>query len=116
MPAPELMAPERWACIDFISDLHLQADDPATVAAWRDYLRGSPADALFILGNTQYNSAGFAFYFAFAFCIIALACAIGFERSLANEIDRPQSDGDDINESLIGQSLIVDGTHNHNHT
>ena len=73
-------------------------------------------DALFIVGNTQYNSAGFAFYFAFAFCIIALACAIGFERSLANEIDRPQSDGDDINESLIGQSLIVDGTHNHNHT
>ena len=51
MPAPELMAPERWACIDFISDLHLQADDPATVAAWRDYLRGSPADALFILGD-----------------------------------------------------------------
>ena len=51
MPAPELMAPERWACIDFISDLHLQADDPATVAAWRDYLRSSPADALFILGD-----------------------------------------------------------------
>ncbi len=51
MPAPELIAPERWACIDFISDLHLQASDPATVAAWRAYLGSSPADALVILGD-----------------------------------------------------------------
>jgi UDP-2,3-diacylglucosamine hydrolase len=51
MPAPELIAPERWSCIDFISDLHLQAGDPATVAAWRSYLSSSPADALLILGD-----------------------------------------------------------------
>ena len=51
MSAPELIAPERWACIDFISDLHLEAGDPATVAAWRAYLRSSPADALVILGD-----------------------------------------------------------------
>jgi UDP-2,3-diacylglucosamine hydrolase len=51
MPAPELIAPEHWACIDFISDLHLQAGDPATVAAWRAYLHSSPADALVILGD-----------------------------------------------------------------
>ena len=51
MPATELIAPERWACIDLISDLHLQAGDPTTVAAWRNYLRSSPADALVILGD-----------------------------------------------------------------
>ena len=46
MLAPELIAHERWACIDFISDLHLHVGDPATVAAWRAYLRSSPADEL----------------------------------------------------------------------
>ena len=51
MPAPELIAPERWACIDFISDLHLQAGDTATLATWRAYLSSSPADALVILGD-----------------------------------------------------------------
>jgi MFS family permease len=70
-------------------------------------------DALFIVGNTQYNSAGFAFYFAFVFCLIALACAVGFERSLSTENEQPGSDGSDgsdgsggdMNESLMGQSL-----------
>ena len=51
MSAAELLAPAHWACIDFISDLHLQAGDTATVAAWQHYLRVSPADALFILGD-----------------------------------------------------------------
>ena len=51
MAAAELVAPAHWACIDFISDLHLQAGDTATVAAWQHYLRVSPADALFILGD-----------------------------------------------------------------
>ena len=51
MPAPELVAPAHWACIEFISDLHLQAGDTANVAAWHAYLRDSPADALFILGD-----------------------------------------------------------------
>ena len=37
--------------LDFVSDLHLQAADPATFAAWRRYLDGSSADALFILGD-----------------------------------------------------------------
>jgi MFS family permease len=67
-------------------------------------------DALFIVGNTQYSSAGFAFYFAFAFCIIALACAIGFERLLVIESDRPRSNGQDISESLIMQPRVADGT------
>lgn len=47
----ELHAPARWRCIDFISDLHLQADQPQTVQAWRDYLLTTCADAVFILGD-----------------------------------------------------------------
>lgn len=69
-------------------------------------------DALFIVGNTQYNSAGFAFYFAFAFCLIALACAIGFERSLINQKDEPDAEGEDVKQSVSGQSLFEDGTYN----
>lgn len=47
----ELEAPPHWHCIEFISDLHLQADDPQTFRAWGDYLQNTKADALFILGD-----------------------------------------------------------------
>lgn len=47
----ELRAPPHWRCIDFISDLHLQANEPLTYQAWNEYLRQTPADALFILGD-----------------------------------------------------------------
>ena len=47
----ELAAPSHWRTVDFISDLHLQAVEPATEAAWRHYLQTTPADALFILGD-----------------------------------------------------------------
>lgn len=47
----ELLAPSRWHCIDFISDLHLQASEASTVQAWQRYLRGTVADAVFILGD-----------------------------------------------------------------
>ena len=47
----ELVAPSRWRTVDFISDLHLQASEPATVAAWQHYLQTTQADALFILGD-----------------------------------------------------------------
>ena len=50
-PAQELHAPPHWRMLDFISDLHLQAGEPATVAAWQQYLQDTPADALFILGD-----------------------------------------------------------------
>lgn len=46
-----LEAPAHWRSIDFIADLHLQAGEPATAALWRDWLRRSDADALFILGD-----------------------------------------------------------------
>ena len=45
------MAPPGWRSVDFISDLHLQAEDPATFAAWQRYMRATPADAIFILGD-----------------------------------------------------------------
>ncbi|MDI1239511.1 MAG: UDP-2,3-diacylglucosamine diphosphatase [Polaromonas sp.] len=47
----ELHAPHSWRTVDFISDLHLQAGDTATFAAWRRYMESTPADAVFILGD-----------------------------------------------------------------
>ena len=47
----DVKAPADWRCIDFISDLHLAANTPLTFAAWARYLRNTPADAVFILGD-----------------------------------------------------------------
>lgn len=47
----ELPAPANWRTVDFISDLHLQASEPATFEAWRSYMAATPADAVFILGD-----------------------------------------------------------------
>jgi len=47
----ELVAPPGWRSVDFISDLHLGADDSATFAAFQNYLENTPADAVFILGD-----------------------------------------------------------------
>lgn len=44
-------APPHWRAIDFISDLHLDAQHPATFAAWRQHLLNTPADAVFLLGD-----------------------------------------------------------------
>ncbi len=49
--AAELLAPPAWRTVEFISDLHLQAAEPATFAAWQHYLQTTPADALFMLGD-----------------------------------------------------------------
>jgi len=48
---PELTAPAAWRMVDLISDLHLQAGQPATIEAFRGYLQTTPADALIILGD-----------------------------------------------------------------
>ena len=48
---PELLAPAHWRTVEFISDLHLDPSEPATVQAWRDYLAASTADAIFLLGD-----------------------------------------------------------------
>lgn len=51
----QLQAETGWQTIDVISDLHLEAAEPATFALWRHYLAqyqsAPPADALFILGD-----------------------------------------------------------------
>jgi UDP-2,3-diacylglucosamine hydrolase len=47
----EIVAPAAWRTVDLISDLHLQASDPATFNAWQGYLQTTPADAVFILGD-----------------------------------------------------------------
>jgi UDP-2,3-diacylglucosamine hydrolase len=50
-PIAELHAPAAWRTVDFISDLHLQAGEPATFKAWQHYMATTPADAVFILGD-----------------------------------------------------------------
>jgi len=51
-PAPAvLQAPVNWRRVDFIADLHLQPGDHANFAAWRDFMRATRADAVFILGD-----------------------------------------------------------------
>jgi UDP-2,3-diacylglucosamine hydrolase len=47
----EVQALPGWRTVDFISDLHLHAGDPATLALWQQYLQDTPADAVFILGD-----------------------------------------------------------------
>lgn len=50
----EWIAEPTWRSVDLVSDLHLQAAEPATALAWSRYLRGlsqRPADALCILGD-----------------------------------------------------------------
>lgn len=48
---PTLVAPSHWQHIEFISDLHLSAALPKTFAAFEHYLRRTPAQAVFILGD-----------------------------------------------------------------
>ena len=53
-PAPQggvLAAPGHWRTVDFLSDLHLQPAEPRTFDAWRRYMAGTPADAVFVLGD-----------------------------------------------------------------
>lgn len=50
-PLFELRAPDAWQAIDFISDLHLGEAQPASFEAWAAYLRGTDADAVFMLGD-----------------------------------------------------------------
>lgn len=50
-PVPCVQAPAHWQCVDFISDLHLDAAQPDTFQAWAQYMERTRADALFILGD-----------------------------------------------------------------
>ena len=51
MTIDEICAPPAWRCVDFISDLHLQASDAENFSALTNHLAHSPADAIFILGD-----------------------------------------------------------------
>lgn len=50
-PVAELIAPSHWRTVACISDLHLQASEPATFAAWQRSMANCTADAIFILGD-----------------------------------------------------------------
>ena len=50
-PVPCVQAQPHWQRVDFISDLHLDAIEPATFDAWAQHMAHTPADALFILGD-----------------------------------------------------------------
>ena len=51
-PLPVVLhAPAGWRTVEFISDLHLQASEPATAAAWQNYMATTSADAVFMLGD-----------------------------------------------------------------
>jgi len=44
-------APAQWRTIELLSDVHLQPEAPRTFDAWSEQMRGSDADAVFILGD-----------------------------------------------------------------
>ena len=48
---PILHAPAEWCVVEFISDLHLNASEPATMQAWQRYMQCTRADAVFVLGD-----------------------------------------------------------------
>ena len=50
-PLAKLRARPHWRTVDFISDLHLKAEEPHTFQAWQHYMLHTPADAVFILGD-----------------------------------------------------------------
>ena len=47
----EWRAPAGWAAIDFVSDLHLADDTPATLARFVAHVERTDADALVVLGD-----------------------------------------------------------------
>ena len=47
----EITAAPHWQTVDFVSDLHLQSQEPDTLAALARYLEETPAQAVFVLGD-----------------------------------------------------------------
>ena len=51
-PLPfDISVPAGWQAIDFVSDLHLTEQMPATFEAWSHHLKTTSADAVFVLGD-----------------------------------------------------------------
>jgi MFS family permease len=57
----------------------------SSVASLSAILAQAIFEPMFALGNSKYDDAGFAFYFAFTFCAIAFACAVIFEQTFRTE-------------------------------
>jgi UDP-2,3-diacylglucosamine hydrolase len=76
----------RWQSVEFISDLHLSADQPKTVAAFEHYWAQTNADAVFILGDLfevwigddAVQADGFAAHMASVLSQAAARRAVGF--------------------------------------
>ncbi len=47
----EFAAPESWQAVDLLSDIHLCEQLPKTLAVLEAHLLGTPADAVFLLGD-----------------------------------------------------------------
>lgn len=80
----EMRAPTEWRAIDFISDLHLADNTPRTVEAFSAYLKDTPADAVFILGDLfeawvgdDARLEGFEAQCAEALCNATAHCSLG---------------------------------------
>jgi UDP-2,3-diacylglucosamine hydrolase len=81
----EVEASPDWRTIDFISDLHLADETPRTFAAFSSFLRGTTADAVFILGDLfnvwvgdDSRHEGFEARCVDVLCETASRCAVGF--------------------------------------
>ncbi len=48
---PHRVDGRAWTCVDFVSDLHLHPEEPATWRAFQGHLQHTHAQALFILGD-----------------------------------------------------------------
>jgi UDP-2,3-diacylglucosamine hydrolase len=76
----------RWQRVEFISDLHLSADQPKTVAAFERYWAQTEADAVFILGDLfevwigddAVQAGGFAAHMADVLSQAAAQRSVGF--------------------------------------
>lgn len=51
LPPLQRVDARAWRCIDFLSDLHLQASEPDNFKAWAQHMASTPAQAVFILGD-----------------------------------------------------------------
>jgi UDP-2,3-diacylglucosamine hydrolase len=83
--ALEQVVVTREGCIDFISDLHLQASETATFQAWSNYILSTPAKTVFILGD---------FFEVWAGDDVAQSAAGAFERECLHILSQAASTRD----------------------
>jgi UDP-2,3-diacylglucosamine hydrolase len=94
-------APSGWQAIEFVSDLHLRAEQPRTIDAWSKYVDSTDADALFVLGDL------------FEAWIGDDARTEGFERRCADALHRSSARRATYfmagnRDFLVGEALLAD--------